>query len=62
MLSARALVVERGTLLSHTAITGRMLGIPTVVAVDRATDRITDGSLIEVDGTAGTVRILDGVR
>jgi rifampicin phosphotransferase len=60
MMSAKALVVERGTLLSHTAITGRLLGIPTVVAVPDATTRIPDGALIEVDGAAGTVRILDG--
>ncbi|HEV2888115.1 MAG TPA: PEP/pyruvate-binding domain-containing protein [Jatrophihabitans sp.] len=59
MMSAKALVVERGTLLSHTAVTGRLLGIPTVVAVPDATTRIPDGSLIEVDGAAGTVRILD---
>lgn len=60
MMSAKALVVERGTLLSHTAITGRLLGIPTVVAVPDATTRIADGSRIEVDGAAGTVRILGG--
>ncbi len=59
MMSARALVVERGTLLSHTAITGRLLGIPTVVAVRDATALITDGSPVEVDGRAGTVRLLD---
>jgi pyruvate,water dikinase len=59
MMSAKALVVERGTLLSHTAITGRLLGIPTVVSVPQATSLIPDGSLIEVDGAAGTVRILD---
>jgi rifampicin phosphotransferase len=60
MMSAKALVVERGTLLSHTAVTGRLLGIPTVVSVPGATTRIPDGALIEVDGAAGTVRILDG--
>jgi pyruvate,water dikinase len=59
MMSAKALVVERGTLLSHTAITGRLLGIPTIVAVPHATRRIPNGSLVEVDGGAGTVRILD---
>ncbi|MEU0562603.1 PEP/pyruvate-binding domain-containing protein [Dactylosporangium sp. NPDC006015] len=60
MMSAKALVVERGTLLSHTAVTGRLLGIPTVVAVAGATTRIPDGALLEVDGAAGVVRILDG--
>ncbi|MGC5033620.1 PEP/pyruvate-binding domain-containing protein [Micromonospora sp. DT229] len=60
MMSAKALVVERGTMLSHTAVTGRLLGIPTVVAVPGATTTIRDGDLVEVDGTRGTVRILDG--
>jgi phosphoenolpyruvate synthase/pyruvate phosphate dikinase len=59
MIAASGIVVERGTLLSHTAITGRLLGIPTVVAVRGATTSIPDGALIELDGTAGTVTILN---
>jgi rifampicin phosphotransferase len=58
MTVAKGMVVERGTLLSHTAITGRLLGIPTVVAVPGATSRIPDGAWVEVDGSAGTVRLL----
>jgi len=58
MTAARGLVVERGTLLSHTAVTGRLLGVPTVVAVAGATTRIPDGAEVELDGGAGTVRIL----
>ncbi|MGQ0838965.1 PEP/pyruvate-binding domain-containing protein [Actinokineospora sp.] len=61
MMAARGMVVERGTLLSHTAITGRLLGIPTVVAVPNATALIEDGAWIEVDGAAGTVRVLPDV-
>ncbi|MGX7825968.1 PEP/pyruvate-binding domain-containing protein [Actinokineospora sp. 24-640] len=60
MTAARGMVVERGTLLSHTAITGRLLGIPTVVAVPNATSLIEDGAMVEVDGAAGTVRLLPG--
>ncbi|MEU5993385.1 PEP/pyruvate-binding domain-containing protein, partial [Spirillospora sp. NPDC047418] len=33
MIAASGLVVERGTLLSHTAVTGRLLGVPAAVAV-----------------------------
>ena len=59
MVPAGGLIVERGSVLSHTAIIGRELGIPTVVAVPEATTRIRDGQLIELDGTAGTVRLID---
>jgi phosphohistidine swiveling domain-containing protein len=57
MLNASGLVVDRGSMVSHTAITGRMLGIPTVVAVPGATAAISDGDDIEIDGRSGTVRI-----
>ena len=57
MLNAAGLVAERGSMLSHTAITGRMLGVPTIVAVSEATTAITDGDDIEIDGRSGTVRI-----
>ena len=57
MLNAAGLVAERGSMLSHTAITGRMLGVPTIVAVSGATTAITDGDDIEIDGRSGTVRI-----
>ncbi|WP_344206487.1 PEP/pyruvate-binding domain-containing protein [Actinomadura livida] len=59
MITASGLVVERGTLLSHTAVTGRLLGVPAAVAVGGAVGRIPDGAWIELDGRAGTVRILD---
>lgn len=58
--SAGALVVERGSLLSHSAIVAREMGIPCVVGLKGATDWIATGELIEVDGAAGTVRKCDG--
>ncbi|MBI4509982.1 MAG: phosphoenolpyruvate synthase [Deltaproteobacteria bacterium] len=58
MLCARGLVVERGSMLSHTAITGRKFGIPTVVGVADATRRIPDGAPIEIDGATGLVTLL----
>jgi rifampicin phosphotransferase len=56
--SARAVVVERGSVLSHSAIVAREFGIPCVVGLRDALARIPDGALVEVDGGAGTVTIL----
>jgi len=56
--SARAVVVERGSVLSHSAIVAREFGIPCVVGLRDALGRIPDGAMVEVDGGAGTVTIL----
>jgi rifampicin phosphotransferase len=48
-----------GAQMSHAVIVSRELGIPTVVSVTGATSVIPDGAHVEVDGTAGVVRILD---
>jgi pyruvate,water dikinase len=55
MASAAALVVEKGSLLSHTAIIGRELGVPTVVGVEGATELIRSGQLVQVNGQTGDV-------
>jgi rifampicin phosphotransferase len=53
--NAAAMVVERGSLLSHSAIVAREMGIPCVVGLKGATNWIADGEIIEVDGRAGIV-------
>jgi pyruvate,water dikinase len=53
-----AVVTDRGGLLSHPAIVSREYGIPGVVGTRDATTRIPDGAQVEVDGDAGTVRVL----
>ena len=53
-----AIVTEHGGMLSHAAILAREYGIPAVVGTRDCTSRITDGAVIEVDGTAGEVRLL----
>lgn len=52
---ARALIVERGSLLSHSAIVARELGIPAVVAVDGLMNWLQDGDEVELDGQTGRV-------
>ena len=57
MVAASGLVSEKGSVLSHTAIIGRELGIPTVVGVAGATRRVKGGDIVVVDGRAGTVAV-----
>jgi pyruvate,water dikinase len=54
---AAAVVVNVGAQVSHAVIVSRELGIPCVVSVQHATERIPDGALITVDGSTGTVTI-----
>ncbi|RBO88430.1 phosphoenolpyruvate synthase [Nocardia puris] len=56
--SASALVIERGSPLTHVAIVARELGVPTVVQVRDVTRKIRTSMRIRVDGTAGTVTVL----
>jgi phosphoenolpyruvate synthase/pyruvate phosphate dikinase len=60
--SIAAAVCDGGGMLSHAAIVGREYGVPTVTAVGVATHAIGDGDQVEVDGTRGTVTILERAR
>lgn len=55
---ACAVVVDVGAQITHAVIVSRELGIPCVVSVTDATRRIPDGSIVEVDGGAGTVTVV----
>jgi rifampicin phosphotransferase len=56
--SASALVIERGSPLTHVAIIARELGVPTVVQVRDVTKSVRTGMRLVVDGTRGTVTVL----
>ena len=55
---AKAVVSEKGSLLSHTAIISRELGKPAVVGIPHITEELEDGDLVRVDGNTGTVTVL----
>lgn len=54
--AAAGLVVEHGSLLSHSAIVARELGIPAIVSVGGLTRWVTTGEWLEMDGSTGVVR------
>jgi phosphoenolpyruvate synthase/pyruvate phosphate dikinase len=55
---ASAVVTDSGGVLSHSAVVAREYRIPAVVGAGNATTTFKDGQLIEVDGNAGTVRVV----
>ena len=57
-ITAGAVVVETGGVLSHAATVAREFGLPAVVMVKGATGIIGDGDRVTVDGAAGTVTII----
>ena len=58
-LTAGALVMEIGGIMSHGSVVAREYGIPAVVGVPDATTRLRTGQRVRVDGEAGTVLPLD---
>jgi phosphohistidine swiveling domain-containing protein len=59
LMIAGAIVVERGGPLSHAAIVSRELGVPAVLNVSGATQVLRSGDVVEVDGSTGTITVLD---
>lgn len=53
--AAAGLLVERGSLLSHSAIVAREIGLPTIVALTGVTQWLKDGDWVEMDGASGKV-------
>ena len=57
---AAGVVTEVGGLLSHAAVIGREYGIPAVLNVPGAMHILKTGQRVEIDGSEGTVTILEG--
>ncbi len=57
--SAAGVLVERGSLLSHSAILAREMGIPAIVSISGVTAWLNDGDWVELDGSTGVVSRID---
>jgi len=55
---AGGLILERGGLLSHGAIVAREFGIPAIVGIEGATEKIEDGQMLRMNGDTGEIIIL----
>jgi phosphohistidine swiveling domain-containing protein len=56
---AAAVVTELGGPMSHAAVVAREFGFPCVVDAQGATRSLPSGALVEVDGTAGEIHVLE---
>lgn len=56
--SASGIIVERGSLLSHSAIVSREMGKPCIVAVAGLLKTLKTGDEIEMDGSTGEIKII----
>jgi len=56
--AAAGLLVEYGSLLSHSAIVAREMGIPAIVSIPGLTNQVKTGDWLEMDGRSGIIRHL----
>ena len=59
-LTAGGLVTEVGGLMTHGAVVAREYGLPAVVGVHAATERLVTGQRIRLDGSTGHITLLEG--
>jgi pyruvate,water dikinase len=57
-LSAGALVMEVGGLMTHGSVVAREYGIPAIVGLEKITERLKTGQFVRVDGSSGTIEVL----
>ena len=58
LATAKGVIAEKGSLLSHTAIISREIKIPSIVGVDDATNIIKTGDYIRMDADKGKIEII----
>lgn len=58
-INAAAVVLEIGGELQHGVLVAREYGKPCVAGIADVTTKLSDGQMVEVDGNAGTVRLVE---
>ena len=58
LVTAKGVISEKGSLLSHTAIISRELKKPAVVGVEGLLETVRTGDTLELDANNGTIKIL----
>lgn len=58
MIAADGLITEVGGMMTHGSVVARELGIPAVVGVHQATQRLKNGQQIRLDGSTGKIQVI----
>ena len=58
LASAKGVISQKGSILSHTAIISREIGIPSIVGVANVMNRINTGDIVRMDGGSGKIEIV----
>jgi pyruvate,water dikinase len=58
LMIANGLITEVGGLMTHGSVVAREFGIPAVVGVHQATERLKDGQRIRLDGATGEIEVV----
>ncbi len=55
--SIKGLLIEKGSILSHSAVVAREMGIPTIVGLTDVTKKIKNDQVVVMDGSKGLVNL-----
>lgn len=58
LASAKGVISQKGSILSHTAIISREIGIPSIVGVADVMTKINTGDIVKMDGSSGRIEIV----
>lgn len=62
LATAKGVIAEKGSLLSHTAIISRELKVPSIVGVEKLLDTIKTGDLVKMNGFTGEIEIVERAK
>ena len=60
--AASGLLIERGSLLSHSAIVARELQIPCIVSITQVTSLLKTGDIVEMNGSTGSITLIKAIQ
>lgn len=58
----KGVIIEKGSMLSHSAVIAREMGIPAVLGINQITKTLRTGDVVRLDGTNGNIKVIKSNR